>query len=163
MVGSPIRRARKLLAAQRAAEAAGQHVGPFDYSGAAPDYLAAQAAEGAEPLPPPIEAPAPRPAPGAPAASVARPRAPDPVAPPMNDEEAAIFSELRLLALKQTLAFMKTEIEQYAPDRSKLLLKKMEIAQSVLAVGARIDPSVMRGQATDEIGEMLDQIKKAGG
>ena len=81
----------------------------------------------------------------------------------MNDEEAAIFSELRLLALKQTLAFMKTEIEPYAPDRSKLLLKKMEIAQSVLAVGARIDPSVMRGQATDEIGEMLDQIKKAGG
>jgi hypothetical protein len=85
--------------------------------------------------------------------------APLPATPPLTQLEAAMFTEARTLSLKHMLEFLKQPIESYTPGADKLKMKQLEIAQAVLALGGRIDPSVLRGQQTDELGAMLDAIK----
>ena len=79
----------------------------------------------------------------------------------MSAEEAQIFTEARLRALKLTRDFLNRDLSQEydAALRAKLELKQIELAQGILTLGGRIDPGVMRGQQTDEVGEMLASIK----
>lgn len=86
-----------------------------------------------------------------------------PAAPPLSEAEAEMFTRARTLSLKYLLEFLESPIEDYTPGADKLKLKRVEVAQAVLSLGGRIDPSVLRGQATDEVGEMLAQVRAESG
>lgn len=85
-------------------------------------------------------------------------------APPLTEAEARMFAEARNLSLTISLNFLKRNLDDiYDPkERFKAEMKQLEIAQSVLSLGGRIDPATMRGTQTDEVGEMLDSIKAQG-
>lgn len=82
----------------------------------------------------------------------------------MTAEEASIFSEARLRALKLTRDFLNRDLSEiHDPTlRAKMELKQLELADSLLALGGRIDPAAMRGQSGDEIGAMVADLKSRG-
>ena len=94
-----------------------------------------------------------------------RARAAPPEPPPMSEADAAVFAEARTLALRTSLDFLKQDLTaEYDPAiRAKLLLKQLEVAQSILSLGGRVDPAGLRGQGGDEkeISDMLAAIKGA--
>lgn len=86
--------------------------------------------------------------------------APGAAAPPMSEAEAAMFTKARELSMQIVLDFLGREIDAYAAGADKMRLKQLEIAQGVLALQGRIDPSSLRGQQADDwVGQALAKIK----
>lgn len=157
MAGRPLRRARLALAAQQ--EALRIRGGEEPLQPAQLGYEALTHPEPVRHIPIPRadrkpRAPRPHPA--------AVPQAPLPVAagaPPLTATEAATFTEAREIAIRKMRDFIAQDIDEYHPDATKLKLKQFEVMQTVLMLGGRIDPAALRGQATDEVGEMLAALK----
>lgn len=160
MAGRPIRRARELLQAQQAEIAlrgGAERMHPVDVG-----YSTIIDAEPVSHIPPPRRPPRPH------TPRVKREPAPVKV-PALTQEEAKIFAEARQIASRKVLEFLKRDpyekigkefVIADASLRHKMEMKQMEISQSVMSLSGRIDPSVMRGQQTDELGELLAAIKK---
>lgn len=112
----------------------------------------------------PAEAPAPMAAPShrPPARAPQRTRAAAPLVA-LNDEEAELFRQIRVEALRKTLALLRLDPEKVkdVPSREKLRLKQAEIAQAMLGLAGRVDGSVLKGQTSEQemIGTLLDEIK----
>lgn len=149
MAGMPIRRARREAAEHAAMLRLRGGVEP-DF----PEYFA-----NVDPSPvrhPPIPPEPPRP-PREPHRSAGPPGG---AAPPLTAEEASLFVKLRRLSLEKTLAFMEMTIEDYHPNADKLRQKQIEIAQSVMSLTGRVDPSKLRSEQHDELDDMLAGLKK---
>lgn len=80
-------------------------------------------------------------------------------APLLDEAEAQIFSKARMAALKLVCDFVSQDLDPNNPDIIKLRLKQLEIAQGLLSLSGRIDPTMLRTPTTDELGEMLASLK----
>lgn len=88
-------------------------------------------------------------------------RAPAPSLAPLSEAEAAIFGKMRLKAMQITLDLLELDLAEVFPEamRQKLKVEQIKAANNIMALGGRIDPGVMRGQASDEVGEMIERLK----
>lgn len=121
------------------------------------DAIERRAAMNRPAAPPPAASPplAPSPVPAEPG------RAPAPSLAPLSEAEAAIFGKMRLKAMQITLDLLELDLAEVFPEslRQKLKVEQIKAANNIMALGGRIDPGVMRGQANDEVGEMIERLK----